>query len=108
MSVSAATSTASATTAIFDSKDNKQEVSDVVNDTSNNVDNDNVSNGSSSDSNDNNMSNNDVFLQDARDIMNWVGIQKSWNSCYGGPPILQLHQRTEGDHQNGMGYDGGG
>jgi hypothetical protein len=73
MSESVATSAASATTAIFDSKDNKQEVSDVINNTSNNVDDDDASN----DDDDNNVSNNDVsnidvvFL-DTQDIMNKV------------------------------------
>jgi hypothetical protein len=70
MSFSAATPAASATATIFDSKDDKQEVSDVINNTSNNVNNDNANNADSSNKDNDDISNNDVFLQDAQDIMN--------------------------------------
>jgi hypothetical protein len=67
MSVSDATSAASAADAIFDSKDDEKEVRDIVNDTSNSVDTDNVSNDNNASNN--NTSNIDVFLMTARDIM---------------------------------------
>ncbi len=76
MSVSATTSTASAAVAIYDSKVDEQEESEVINDTSNHINNDNTSNNDSSNNNDNDMSNNDVFFQDTWNIMNRRTSQK--------------------------------
>ncbi len=49
----------------------KQEVSDIINDTSNSINND-VASNSDSRGNNNNISNDDVFFQDAQDTMNWM------------------------------------
>jgi hypothetical protein len=70
MSVSTATSAAFAAAAIFDSKEDKQEVSDVVNGTSNSVDNDYASDVVSCKDDNDDMSKVDVFLLDAWVIMN--------------------------------------
>jgi hypothetical protein len=62
MSVSAATSVASAAATIFDSKDDKNEVTEIIDYTSNDIKDDNTSND--------NTSNVNVFLMDAWYIMN--------------------------------------
>jgi hypothetical protein len=67
-SISAATSAASPAVAIFDSKDDKKEVSDIDNDTSKNINNDDASNDN--DTSNNSASNVDVFIMEAWDIMN--------------------------------------
>jgi hypothetical protein len=68
MSVSDATSVASAAATIFDSKDDEKEVSEVVNNTSNIIDNDVA--GNNNNASYNIASKVDVFLMDNRDIMN--------------------------------------
>jgi hypothetical protein len=62
MSVSAATSVSSAAAAIFDSKDDENEVTDIIDYTSNDVNSDNTR--------DDNLSNVNVFSMDAWYIMN--------------------------------------